>query len=377
MMEGEDRYAHGAARVLRGGLVPNAREWGDDQRDAVVAAMAVAIAAKARRRRIVLASGVALAAAASVVVYVSVTGHRDTGTVAKRVDDVLRVEHAYGLGNYLLRGAGSQPLPELAALAVGDAVRSDATSSSQLGFGNGTRIALAPSSRLRVDALGKTRRFSLLTGRLQAHVAKLANGERFIVDTPGSEVEVRGTVFTVNVAGPSSACRRETTTVEVSEGAVWVKAQDNQVVLRPGQRWAVPCAEPAGTPAPQPGAAAETPSVPAATESAQPAVAAGRSVARKLAPRVAARSLDTAAAAPPAPLAPPAESPRAEQPPLPVPVSRLAEQNDLLSAAMSAERLGQHDLALRRLDLLIERFPSSPLLETARAERQRILSASR
>jgi hypothetical protein len=354
--------------------VPNARERGDDQRDTVVAAMAVAIAAKARRRRIVLASGVALAAAASMVVYVSVTRHRDAGPLAKHVDDVLRVEHAYGLGNYLLRGAGSQPLPELAALTVGDAVRSDATSSSLLGFGNGTRIALAPSSRLRVDALGKTRRFSLLTGHLQAHVAKLANGERFIVDTPGSEVEVRGTVFTVNVAGPSSACRRETTTVEVSEGAVWVKAQDNQVVLHPGQRWAVPCAEPTIAPAPQPGATTESPPNPAAAEPVQPAAAVGHSVARKLAPRAATRGLDTAA--PSAPLAPPAESPRPAQPTAPTPVSRLAEQNDLLSAAMSAERLGQHDLALRRLDLLIERFPSSPLLETARAERQRILSAS-
>lgn len=372
MMEGEDRYAHLAARVLRGGLVPGARERGDDQRDTVVAAMAVAMAAKARRRRIVLASGVVLAAAASVVVYVSVTRHRDAGTVAKRADDVLRVEHAYGLGNYLLRGAGSQPLPELVALAVGDAVRSDATSSSQLGFGNGTRISLAPSSRLRVDTLGKTRRFSLLNGQIQAHVAKLASGERFIVNTPSSEVEVRGTVFSVNVAGPTSACRRETTTVEVSEGAVWVKAQDKQVVLHPGERWAVPCAEPTGAPAPQPGAATESPSVPATAEPASPV---GHSVARKLAPRASARSLE--AAAPSASLAPPTESPRAERPTPPASASRLAEQNDLLSSAMSAERLGQHDLALRRLDLLIERFPSSPLLETARAERQRILSASR
>jgi TolA-binding protein len=54
----------------------------------------------------------------------------------------------------------------------------------------------------------------------------------------------------------------------------------------------------------------------------------------------------------------------------------LAEQNDLFSAAMAAERQGQHAAALRRLDELISRFPSGPLSESARGERQRILSVS-
>jgi TolA-binding protein len=54
----------------------------------------------------------------------------------------------------------------------------------------------------------------------------------------------------------------------------------------------------------------------------------------------------------------------------------LAEQNDLFSAAMAAERQGQHGVALRRLDELISRFPGGPLSESARGERQRILSVS-
>jgi TolA-binding protein len=53
----------------------------------------------------------------------------------------------------------------------------------------------------------------------------------------------------------------------------------------------------------------------------------------------------------------------------------LAEQNDLFSAAMAAERQGQHELALRKLDELVERYPGGPLSESARAQRQRILSA--
>jgi hypothetical protein len=56
-------------------------------------------------------------------------------------------------------------------------------------------------------------------------------------------------------------------------------------------------------------------------------------------------------------------------------VSRLSEQNDLFSAAMAAERQGQHDLALRKLDDLIAHYPGGPLSESARAERQRILAA--
>jgi hypothetical protein len=58
-----------------------------------------------------------------------------------------------------------------------------------------------------------------------------------------------------------------------------------------------------------------------------------------------------------------------------VSVSRLSEQNDLFSAAMAAERHGQHDLALRKLDDLIVHYPGGPLSESARAERQRILAA--
>lgn len=59
----------------------------------------------------------------------------------------------------------------------------------------------------------------------------------------------------------------------------------------------------------------------------------------------------------------------------PVTTSSLAEQNNLFSAAATAERQGQHDLALRKLDDLLARFADGPLGESARAERERILSA--
>jgi hypothetical protein len=376
MMGSEERYARLAARVLREDLVQEAPERPDEQRDRVVAAMAVAIAVKHRRRKIVLGAGVALAAAATLVVMVKVWGHREAISLAKHPDNAMRVEHQFGSGNSLVRATATGPLPDLGLLAVGDTIRSDDNSSSLLGFVNGTRIAVSRSSQLRVEELGKTKRFSLLAGHLQAHVTKLTSGERFIVDTPDSEVEVRGTVFGVNVEGPSEHCRRDTTTVEVSEGAVWVRARNKQVVLHPGETWTVPCAEAASSDPLEMGAATKSPSAPS-----MPAPAARaplpEPLARTAPHKLAARSAGTPVATTPSstktqPAAEPAPSERAQPP---TPVSSLAEQNDLLSAAMSSERQGQHDMALRRLDLLIERYPEGPLLETARAERQRIMSA--
>ena len=75
------------------------------------------------------------------------------------------------------------------------------------------------------------------------------------------------------------------------------------------------------------------------------------------------------------PLVPAAASAPSERPTEAASVSRLSEQNDLFSAAMAAERQGQHDLALRKLDDLIAHYPGGPLSESARAERQRILAA--
>jgi hypothetical protein len=67
--------------------------------------------------------------------------------------------------------------------------------------------------------------------------------------------------------------------------------------------------------------------------------------------------------------------PEVESKAVPQRESHLAEQNALLSAAMAAEHAGDDATALGKLDQLIQRFPGGPLLESARAERQRILSA--
>jgi hypothetical protein len=388
MIEGEDRYARLAARVLRGareslGQPEDAPLHADVRRDAVVAAMALAIAAKARRRRILTLTAVTLAAAASLLVALRLTGNGGLSGAKPGESLALVVEQATGQGNQLVRATTMQPLPVLGVLAVGDSVRSSKDGSATLGFANGTRITLSSSANLRVDDLGSMRRFSLFHGTLRAHVAKLGPGERFVVSTPDSEVEVRGTVFTVGVDSSPGRCRGSTSqsSVHVSEGAVWVRSGDMQVVLHPGESWATPCPE-SSKAAP---AAVETPEpVPALAPSPAPAAARlTRSWVNK--PAVANEPGPVAPA--PAMVAPvptrPSESPLvpgaapapSEKPAPPAAVSRLAEENDLFSAALDAERQGQHDLALRRLDDLIARYPGGPLNESARAERQRILLA--
>jgi ferric-dicitrate binding protein FerR (iron transport regulator) len=379
MIAGEDRYAMLAARVLRRspglqGLADGPQEdpsaQDDAHRDAVVAAMALAIAAKARRRRMVTLTAVTLAAAASVLVILRLTGNGGSLENKHGAGFALVVEDATGNGNQLVRAAATQPLPVLGVLAVGDDVRSGEDSSAILGFANGTRIALSSSARLRVDDLGSTRRFSLLRGSLQAQVAKLAQGERFVVSTPDGEVEVRGTVFTVAVDGSRCRGSASNSIVHVNEGVVWVRSGDKQVVLQPGETWATPCPDSGKL---QEAAVETAKLVPAAAP--RPAVASVRSGAHKpAAVRVTSMVAPTAGPGE-SPLAPAAASTPSDRPTQPASFSRLSEQNDLFSEAMAAERHGQHDLALRKLDDLIARYPGGPLHESAHAERQRILLA--
>jgi ferric-dicitrate binding protein FerR (iron transport regulator) len=371
MSEDQTRYARLAARLLnqQRSESPQAppQAPADVRRDAVVAAMALAIAAKARRRRLVALSAATLALAAGVVVVVKLTGGSGLWGAKPGAGSALIVEHASGSGNQLVRAGSVQALPDLGVLAVGDSVRSGDGGTATLGYANGTRITLSPSARLRIDGLGATRRFSLSSGQLQAHVAKLGQGERFVVSTPDSEVEVRGTVFAVAVDSSPSRCRDSASQsiVSVSEGAVWVRSGDKQVVVQPGESWVTPCLDSRET-AEEATAAAGSPVV--MPDRVEPT---GRTVLHKPAP-----AKVTSAAVPVTgqrELAPGSESARTPAPTSAV--SRLAEQNDLFSAAMAAERQGQHDLALRKLDELVARYPGGPLSESARAQRQRILSA--
>ena len=361
MNQGQDRYALQAARLLRDEQPETQSSPSERRRDAIVAAMALTIAGKARRRRGVLATGLVLAAAAAVVLLVRGTGG-GSGQSA-----VFAVEHVAGGGGLLLRAGTTQPLAEAAVLATGDSLRTSRGGNATIASGKGTRLTLSAAGHMRIDEMGATRRLMLSSGSLYAQVAKLGQGERFVVNTPDSEVEVHGTVFGISVGDCHGTASRST--VQVSEGAVWLRSADGQILLRPGDSWATPCAPTRASPAPTaPAGTPNTATNPPGIPLARPAV---RHVgANKLAgfSSSALSRTDTAGS-------PPAQPTPRNLTPKPEPVSHLAEQNDLFSTAMSAEHLGQHDLALRHLDDLIQRFPGGPLRESAQAEKQRILSA--
>jgi hypothetical protein len=353
-----DRYARLAARLLAPEVAADEAP-ADEKRDAVVAAMALAMAAKRRRRRaLVTGTVVALAAAASIALLVRTGRHGMPGASPSS----LTVETMTG-SLQLVRAQTVHPLPAQGALSAGDVVRAAEGSTATLATAVGTHLTLSSAAQLRIDQLSPSWRFSLSRGQVQAQVAKLGPGERFVIGMPEGEVEVRGTMFRVMVTKPAGGCGSSATrsAVAVDEGTVAVRTAGSELLLHPGESWASPCPEPATgtTPPVAPGTpgteAAASPSVPALTPAPRPA------------PRAAAKPAPFATAVTVEP-APPTL-------PAPAPVSRLAEQNDLFAAAMAAERQGQHDEALRRLDALLDRFPGGPLSESARAERQRILSA--
>jgi hypothetical protein len=362
----DSRYAERAARLLAehrqaAGPVANAPQP-ETRRDALVAAMALAIAEKKRRRRILRASAVALATAASVALVFGLARGR---TVSRHpTGAAFYVAEAHGADNQLVRGAATQSLSEISSLLANDWIRSGAKGGVTLASGNGTRITLGASSRLRADELMSTRRFSLVSGHLDARVAKLGVGERFIVDTPSVEVEVRGTHFSVAVAAPAPACADSgpVTLVKVSEGVVAVRFAAGQVLLHPGETWTAPCpaghAATAAAPREEPGATPQASAVSPARRTVGRRSATTKSATATPSSRgVAARVSDT-------------RTLRAEGDTLPA--SNLTEQNDLFQAAMDADRAGQTELALRKLADLLARYPGGPLAESARAERTRM-----
>jgi len=332
-------------------------------RGAAIEAIERALRARGRRRwqrRWVLPSVAVAAAAAAAAVVVLMTGsHRlevrpgGPGPVATRPrgDDL-----AAGTE---LRGPGSF---EIAA---------------------GTRLRLDEGAGVRVLEAGPSRRFRLQAGALHAEVAKLSRNQRFVVETPDAEVEVKGTRFDVAWAPQASACTPATrTSVSVEEGIVAVRFAGRQLDLGPGQSWPA-CPGPGATRTA--GGAGVTPPAEKgearpATEGTKPpsdakiAATAPPAPGHALVPAAAvARGSATRAGVgerrPKAPARRPGITDGAEAPG----TSTLAEQNDLMAAALSARQRGNVAEALRWLDRLLDRYPDGQLAGSARAERRRLV----
>lgn len=303
---------------------PEARE-----RAASIAAIEQAIAKAGRQRRLARWGSGGVAAAAVVACALGgahwVGRRAPVGPTAATATAVQIVAHSATGGASVTVSGAEGPLVEGRAVTSGSRIVTPPNGQASLSFSTGTTVALGPGADLGVDEQGTAQVLRLAAGSVNLHVAKLAAGARFLVDTADSEVEVRGTRFHVEYAAANPACGAGAVTrVSVSEGVVVVRHAGTESRVAAGEAWPRGCAASGGT----------------ATASAT-----GAGVASAGRP---ARSARLAA-------------------------SDSASQNDSYAQGTRAWHRGDGQGALASFDQLLARYPGGPLAESASVERMRVL----
>jgi hypothetical protein len=334
----------------------------------LVAAVEQALRARARRRALVRRAGaLTFAAAAAVAVFVGLRARR-AAEAPVVVDGVemrgARALTVLGAGDATAGAALEAARPPVALklgmpVGAGLTLRAPASGEVRVGTADGTSLALEAGGELTVTEAGATQRFALKSGAVSARVSRLFAGERFIVDTRDTEVEVHGTAFRVAVVPEEAGCHGSTTRVTVLEGVVRVRAGGVETSVPAGGAWPEGCDE---RPA-RADRAAERARAHAVrrVEAARPA--APVAPAEAPAPEAVERSAAPPSAVATAPA--PAPAPRA---------SSLAAENDLFAEAVRAKKEGRLDEAARLFGELVTAHPGSPLVESAFVQRMKILA---
>ncbi|HEX7451554.1 MAG TPA: FecR domain-containing protein, partial [Polyangiaceae bacterium] len=217
------------------------------------------------------------------------------------------------------------------------------TGGASVRLSTGTELAVEHDTNLEFENAGPVERFFLSQGVLQAKVAKLRDGQRFVVRTPDAEVEVRGTAFRVSIVDPDASCANGARTrVSVTEGIVEVRGAGASTYVHPGEVWPAGCT---------------VNPVAATTDSARPAAAA--LVAPHMLPK---RERAGSSVSSEQQLIEPAQRPAKE-------ASSIAQQNELFAQATAARQQGDSARAVSAFEQLILRYPSSPLAESAAVQR--------
>jgi ferric-dicitrate binding protein FerR (iron transport regulator) len=343
----EHRYAQLAARLLRAARSRIGPHPSTPPADAVtLLASVIRRTAVERRRRRVARSIVGVAAAACLALAVgwTLTGSRRRTSMAPMADSTVGprpgfVAEGTPVATVLAAGGGVQPLLPGQGWHSGERLRTDGRP-VVLATRDDSSIEVAPHSDLQLVRADAERWLRLGSGSVEVHVAKLKAAERFVISTPDAEVEVRGTRFRVDVVPAVDDCGRGTVTrVSVIEGVVMVRSSGGESRVEAGRRWPSDCAERPGSIAREEEAAAVPWTEP--TRQALPRA----TIVRAAAPAGAS-------------------------------VSTLATENDLFGAALKAERAGDRREATQLLDLLLARFPASPLRESAGVERARLAGST-
>jgi hypothetical protein len=378
-------YADAIRRVVRQARAEaeaSAPAAAPPDQERLVSAVAEALRARARRRvlaRRAVAAAVTTFAAAAAVALVAGTPWRSAGAPGEpmvaapaRADRALTVAGADDGAGALAPGAGPVALRRGMAVAAGLTLRAPAAGEVRVATADGTSLALEAGGELTVAESGATQRFALRAGAVTARVSRQFAGERFIVDTSDAEVEVHGTAFRVAVVPGVAGCGGGTTTrVSVLEGVVRVRAGGREATVARGGVWPEGCAVTAAN-----DHVVERPRLMVASLRAHAARARAADRIIEAAPEQPAPQIATVTApAAPAPAAPVASGEHAPAAAPAPPASSLGAENDLFAAAVRAKKQGRASESARLFGELVSAHPSSPLVESAMAQRMKVLAA--
>jgi ferric-dicitrate binding protein FerR (iron transport regulator) len=340
------RYAQLAARLLRRTDSDHQPAGGDRERSLLTIERALAADRPPSRRG--WSVGIAASVAAGAIGWLVARELGEPSRVQAPARLVSVVASPVREGASFLDSTGEVPLVTGARLLVGGRIATAARGGAHLELSTGTRLDLGALTTFTLQSQDALQRFALAQGGLDAKVAKLAPGERFVIDTPDAQVEVRGTEFHLEVMPTARGCRDgNRTRLEVTEGVVEVRASALLSRVVAGERWPSDCEPPASDASPASGGA-------------------NRDAGAFGSPRSSAGASDLSK--PPAPL----RAVKAQPPPR----SLIAEQNALFERGVQAQRQGDAEQALARYAELVARYPSSPLSENAAVARIRLLVIS-
>jgi len=324
-MSMEPRYAELASELLARAIPEPPSPLAED-RMLAIRAVERAMRQKARRRLAVRVAGLAAVAASVAFYFVS---QKPTKPIAVAPAPPAAVAEIVRGSAVTIRGGDELPLSATVPVTPGDRVVARHASNARIKLSTGSTLLIEEEGDVAIVEQASNQVFSLAVGAMRADVAKLAQGERFVIRTPDAELEARGTSFRVaRVRGGASCEGGLTTKLSVYEGRVVARAHEREVNVGPGEDWTAECETK--------GAARGAPPRPAAPADAPPE--------------------------PPARLAPPNRG--------------LQPINDLFAEAMDAKSKGDKARALSALQRLETLYPASPLAESATVERMKLLSST-
>lgn len=333
-------YSAIAARLLR--RAPAPCPVGSTEPERGLDTIRRALAARQRQQRLQRGALVAALAAAAALVVVGLRVASPAAYAWRSGEPKVSVSALEGSGASIVDPAQHRALLKAGTeLSTGSRIETSAGGGAALRLSTGTELKLDGESQLMLQARGSLQLFSLKSGGLRASVAKLAPGERFVVETPDAQVEVRGTRFHVSVLPAAQSCPPETLTrLEVQEGVVEVRWTGQVVQVRAGEIWPQGCAAalPEGPVRPSPGS--------------------GRHHDTRAAQSTSRAAVDASAQSP---TMGPAER------------SSTLRQVELFGQASKAARQGDVATALGLFRELAQTYPSSALAENAVVERMRLL----